>query len=236
MIRCILVDDELPMLAYLKTLCTQLPDVEVVKSYNNPLKVLADLDHLDFNTCVLDIYMPGIDGLQLAGKLAGKAVIFSTAHKEFGAEAYDLGAVDYLRKPYQPARLEMAFEKARSWLLANQLRNAVPIEVNTDLGRAQIHAHDIAYVTVAENDRRDKIITLKDGRTHLAKNITFLQLIERLPDRGFCQINRKTVIALEAVAGYTAQSVTCTLPGMGHSVVFPLTAQYRPDFLATLAR
>jgi len=86
-IRCILVDDELPMLAYLQALCGQLPDVEVVKSYNNPLKLLDELDRLDFNTCVLDITMPGIDGLQLAEKLRGKAVIFSTAYKEHAAEA-----------------------------------------------------------------------------------------------------------------------------------------------------
>lgn len=236
MIKCILVDDELPMVAYLKTLCSQLSDVEVVKSYNNPLKVLTDLNSLDFNTCVLDISMPGINGLQLAGELADKAVIFSTAHKEFGAEAYELGAVDYLRKPYQPARLELAFDKARTWLLANQLRSKAHIEANTDRGKAHINTRDVAYITVAENDRRDKIITLKDGRTHLVKNVTFPQLIERLPDHGFCQISRKTIIAIDIVASYTAQSVACVLPGINHTSVFSLTAQYRPDFLAALSR
>ena len=234
MIKCVLVDDELPMLAYLQALCGQLPDVEMVKSYKDPMKFLSESDLLDFNTCVLDITMPGLDGLQLARRLAGKAIIFSTAHKEYAAEAYDLDAVDYLRKPYQPARLEKAFAKAGAWLAAQPRRGGKHLELNTNRGKAIIPPADIAYIVVADNDRRDKLVTLKDGGQHLLKNVTFDQLLQDLSGLDFCRINRKTVIALDTVMSYTAQWVRCSLHTSPDRVQFSLSEQYRAAFISRL--
>ncbi|MBD1434836.1 response regulator [Sphingobacterium sp. DN00404] len=154
MIKCVILDDEFPMLTYLQALCRELGNVDVIKSYNSPLKFLGDLENLDFDTCILDINMPGINGLELAEKLAGKAIIFSTAYKDYAAEAFDLDAVDYLRKPYQLERLEKAFDKAQAWLSNKNQVSAVYVELNTNLGKSRMNTNDIAYITVAENDRR----------------------------------------------------------------------------------
>ncbi len=235
-IRCVLIDDELPALGYLQMLCNRLPGVEIVKSYNNPLKFLAEMDTLDYHACVLDINMPGIDGLQLAAKLQDKAVIFSTAYKAYAVEAFDLDAVDYLRKPYQLERLEKAFLKAREWLAAKRIvKTDHSIELNTNKGKTRIDGNGIAWITVAENDRRDKVLVYKDGREVLTKNITFDQLRERLPGDGFCRINRRTMIAIDTVSSYTQQWVHCTLPGSGTSVQFPLSTQYRSAFKAKVS-
>lgn len=232
MIKCVLLDDELPMLGYLQTLCRKLEDVEVIKSYNNPLRFLEDLDKLDFNTCVLDINMPGIDGLKLAKKLDGKAIIFSTAYKEYAAEAFDLDAVDYIRKPYQPERLEKAFGKAQIWLSSKKQSNTVYVELNTNLGKSRMNTNDIAYIAVAENDRRDKEIWFKDGQKLLAKNITFDDILQRFPQGQFCKINRKTVVALHAVIHYTIQTVSCEIASLKNPVQFKLSEQYREQFMS----
>ncbi|SFS79309.1 Response regulator receiver domain-containing protein [Sphingobacterium wenxiniae] len=113
--------------------------------------------------------MPGINGLELAKKLEGKAIIFSTAYKEYAAEAFDLDAVDYIRKPYQLERLEKAMNKARTWLSHNKNATPIYIELNSSLGKSRINPNDIAYIAVAENDRRDKDICFKDGQRLLAK-------------------------------------------------------------------
>ncbi len=232
MIKCVLLDDELPMLGYLQALCRELEGIEVIKSYNNPLKFLDDVDKLDFNTCVLDINMPGINGLELANRLEGKAIIFSTAYKEYAAEAFDLDAVDYLRKPYQLERLEKAFGKVQAWLSNKNQVNAIYVELNTNLGKSRMNTNDIAYIAVAENDRRDKEIWFKDGQSFLAKNITFDDMLERFPEGQFCKINRKTVIALHAVSYYTTQWVSCEIASSKNPIQFKLSEQYREHFMS----
>lgn len=234
MVKCILLDDELPMLSYLQALCRELEDVEVVKSYNNPLRFLEDLDKLDFNTCILDINMPGISGLELAKRLEGKAIIFSTAYKEYAAEAFDLDAVDYVRKPYQLERLEKAFGKAKQWLSNRNHVAPVYVELNTHFGKSRVNTADVAYISVAENDRRDKEIWFKNGQGLLAKNITFHEILARFPPKEFCKINRKTVIALRAVSHYTSQTVSCEISSSKNPIQFKLSEQYREHFMSLL--
>jgi len=215
-------------------LCSQLPEVEIVKSFNNPAKFLNELDKLDFDACVLDIRMPGGNGLQLTKRLQGKAVIFSTAYKEYAAEAFDLDAVDYLRKPYQLDRLEKAMVKARDWLAARRpTENA--FELNTNKGKVRVKSAEIVFIEVAANDRRDKEIACRDGSRLLAKNITFDQLLQLLPRNRFCRINRKTIIAVTAITSYTQQWVACFSFEGGEALRFPISAQYRADFKNRMA-
>ena len=70
--------------------CAQIPILEIVKAFNNPKKLLAELLELDFDLCITDIEMPGIDGLTLASLLQNKVVIFTTAFKDYAAEAFDI--------------------------------------------------------------------------------------------------------------------------------------------------
>lgn len=112
--KCVLVDDELPGLKYLKLMCEQIADVEIVKAFNNPAKFLNESKDLDYDFCILDIAMPEINGLQLAELIKEKPIIFVTAYKDFAAEAFDLDAVDYIRKPIQKERLEKAIKKRKT--------------------------------------------------------------------------------------------------------------------------
>jgi two-component SAPR family response regulator len=109
----LLLDDELPSLAYLKILCEQIPQLEVVKSFNNPAAMVEGMPTLEFDLCILDIEMPEMNGMQIASLLRDKLVIFTTAYKEYAAEAFDLDAIDYVRKPVSLARLKQAVTKHR---------------------------------------------------------------------------------------------------------------------------
>ncbi len=234
MIRCIIVDDELPAIRYLQTLIQGIPEVEIVKSFNNAEKCLAEIEQLNFNTCLLDIHMPGMNGLELARHLPGKAIIFSTAFKEFAADAFDLNAVDYLRKPYQLTRLATAFEKAKLWLgkqpnIANQ-----EIELNTAVGKSRINPANILFIEVADHDRRDKNIYVNTDQIILAKNVSLDELLSILPKAEFAQINRKTIIALSQVESYTSQSVTCKSPQGKKGTQLSLSGAYKTSFLSQL--
>ncbi|WP_259130319.1 LytR/AlgR family response regulator transcription factor [Chryseobacterium ginsenosidimutans] len=66
MIKCVILDDELLAISYLKLLCEQIDNVEVVKAFNDPKIFLSEIEKIDCNVCILDIEMPGMNGLQVA--------------------------------------------------------------------------------------------------------------------------------------------------------------------------
>ncbi|MGZ3901020.1 MAG: LytR/AlgR family response regulator transcription factor, partial [Bacteroidia bacterium] len=187
-IKCLLLDDELPALSYLKLLCDQISGVEVVKAFDDAEKLVDSIHSLDFNTCILDIEMPKLNGLQVAEHLRGKAIIFTTAYKEFAAEAFDLSAVDYIRKPIQKERLEKAITKA-ALLIQGSGKNSA--QFNTDKGKSIILFSDILVITSSETDARDKIIYKKNDQRITLKNISYNQLLSMLPPADFCRVNKK---------------------------------------------
>lgn len=230
-LKCLLLDDELPALSYIKALCEQLPDVEVVKAFDDPAKFLEAIPHLDFNLCILDIQMPGFTGLEIAGRLNNKLIIFTTAYKEFAAEAFDLNAVDYIRKPLQKERFELAMSKARQALKTQTSVEKTQVLWNTDRGKTLIAFSDILYITSSETDSRDKVLYLESGQRSTIKNTGFEQILSVLPAKKFCRINKKDIIALKTVRHFTADEVKTTI-SLKHNLLLnlPLSEVYREEF------
>ena len=229
-LKCILLDDELPGLAYLKLLCEQIPELEVVKAFNNPAVFLAELTHLDFDLCILDIEMPECNGLQVAGLLNGKPVIFTTAYKEYAAEAFDLNAIDYVRKPIKKERLQQAVWKAQK-----HLTNLRPVkqfvQLNTDRGKALIFFDQLYYIKASDIDSRDKIAQLADGTIFTLKNISFEKLLDYLPANDFIRINKKEIIAIKSIRAFQFNEVTLSLTDSSvQPVKLMISDIYREEF------
>ncbi|MBN9295073.1 MAG: response regulator [Flavobacteriia bacterium] len=230
-LKCLLLDDELPGLTYLKMLCEQIPDLEVVKSFNNPVVFLNEIPSLEFDLCIMDIEMPEMNGLQVANLISGKPVIFTTAYKEHAAEAFDIDAIDYVRKPVKKERLQQAIEKAK--LRLNQHRPEKKfIQINTDKGKAVIFFEQLAYIKASEIDSRDKVAHLIDGSTIVLKNISFKSLKAMLPTEDFVRINKKEVIALKIVKLFSFDEITTTISTDGKTPLkLSLGEVYREVFL-----
>ncbi|MEO5682134.1 MAG: response regulator [Chitinophagaceae bacterium] len=229
-IKCLLLDDELPGLTYLKMMCEQIPGVEVVRAFNDPLKFIAESKNIDFDVCILDIEMPQLNGLEVAQQLSGRPVIFTTAYKEYAAEAFDLNAVDYIRKPIQKERLEKALQKAGEKL------NSIPaekqfIQLNTSKGKSLIYFNRILFITTSGIDKRDKIAHLENGEELLLKNISFLQLLALLPQKEFCQVNKKEIIALKIITSFLHNEITSAVIKDGKPARFSLSETYKSGFL-----
>ena len=171
MIKCVILDDELLAISYLKLLCEQIEGIEVVKAFNNPKIFLQEIDDIDCDLCILDIEMQGMNGLQVAGLIKHKKIIFTTAYKEYAAEAFDLDVVDYVRKPIKKERLQQAFEKAQK--LTEQQTDQSFFEWNTNLGKSRILTADIVYIKTSEIDSRDKDVILKNNSDIILKNLSF---------------------------------------------------------------
>ncbi|MGQ2984575.1 LytR/AlgR family response regulator transcription factor [Flavobacterium sp.] len=235
-IKCLLLDDELPGLAYLKMICEQMDALEVVKAFNSPETLLREWESLDFDLLITDIEMPGMNGLQVADVVKGKAIIFTTAYKEFAVDAFDRDAADYVVKPVKPERLHQAVEKVIARM--NKPRQAPKqIQLNTDRGKAQISTAKIFCALTSDIDSRDKILLMGDGTKITAKNCSFEKLLEMLPADQFARINKKAVIALRHVQYYSHDEIRADmlLPD-GRHYTFPLSEIYRSDFTAKLKK
>lgn len=115
--RIVIVDDEPLARGRLRTLIDELGDHEVVGEAANGAEALEMVSSCIPDLMLLDIRMPGINGLEAARHIAlldnPPAVIFTTAYGEHALEAFDAQAVDYLLKPIRPERLEQALARVQ---------------------------------------------------------------------------------------------------------------------------
>lgn len=221
----------MPGLTYLRMICEQLPDVEVIKAFNNPLAFLEERHLLEYDLCILDIEMQGLNGLDVARLLDGKLVIFTTAHKGYAAEAFDIEAVDYICKPIYKERLEKAILKALN-ILRNSTKDKQFVQLNTDKGKTLLFFNRILLIVTSPVDKRDKLVFLENEQDLLVKNITLEQLLHILPEDKFCRINKKEIIAFKAVKFFTHDEITTTiLTKEGKEKLVTLSNTYKNKFI-----
>ncbi len=116
MMRVLIVDDEPLARARLAALLGECADVELAGSVGDGEAAFTAINAAQPDVLLLDINMPGMDGVVLAKRLAGRTrpqVIFCTAYETHALEAFDLGAVDYLLKPVRLERLREALVRTQ---------------------------------------------------------------------------------------------------------------------------
>lgn len=226
-----LLDDELPGLTYLKMLCEQFPDLEVVKAFNSPVSFLKEVSDLEVDFCILDIEMPEMNGIELAKLLRGKHLIFTTAYKDYATEAFDLNVVDYVLKPVQKERLFQAIQKVRERMKAAPVKKNF-LQLNTAQGKSLIYFDQILYIKTSEFDSRDKVMLLIDQTELLLKNISFEKLMGMLPADQFCQINKKELLAMTCIRFFSHDEITTHMTDKsGKKIVLKLSETFRNEFI-----
>jgi two-component system response regulator AlgR len=204
-LRTLVVDDEPLARLRLRSLlqaCSD-PEVQVLAELGDAQAVLDWLrTDDDCDLVLLDIRMPGRDGLQLAAALRSMphppAVVFVTAHANHALRAFDLDAVDYLTKPVQRERLRDALRRVvqRRWPIETQPAplEDEPMLVVSDRGR--VLRIPVAEVLVLKAEL--KYVTLRTaGHSHLLDDS--LTDLERRLGPGFIRIHRNALVAARAV-------------------------------------
>ena len=186
--KVLVVDDEPLARRRLMRMLRRIATVTEVAEAHDGAEALAR--GASYDVVLLDVAMPGVDGVQAARGLQGRTtVIFTTAHAEHALAAFDASAIDYLMKPVEAARLERAL--ARVVVRALQ---PPPLRV-TARGRGGVHLFDPASI-----DRfraQDKVtVFVADGREHVVEQ-SLSSLESTLT--GFVRVHRGELVRLDAV-------------------------------------
>ena len=203
MLKILLVDDELLARQRLRTLladCTE-PQAEVLAEAANGPQVITALGQGTFDLVLLDIRMPGMDGVQLAHTISSMseppAVVFVTAHAEHAVQAFDVAAVDYLTKPVRLERLQQALQKVERIVQAKILRNAdssVDSLIIQDRGRTEkVPLTEVLYLKAEL-----KYITVRTAARSYILDGALNELEEKYAAQ-FMRIHRNALIARRAI-------------------------------------
>ncbi|HYF31184.1 MAG TPA: LytTR family DNA-binding domain-containing protein [Chitinophagaceae bacterium] len=111
-IRCLIVDDEPLAVNLLEGYIAQVPFLTLSGKCYNAMEALSFLHRHEVDLVFLDINMPKLSGLEIAGSLASQLIIFTTAYSQHAVESYEKNAVDYLLKPITFDRFVRAANKA----------------------------------------------------------------------------------------------------------------------------
>ena len=202
-LRILLVDDEALARSRLRTLlgdCLE-PAAVVAAEAADAVQAMAAMQHQAFDAVLLDIHMPGADGMALARLAASlprpPAVVFVTAHAVHAVQAFELNAVDYLTKPVRLERLQQALQKIERLV---QYRHAQKPEKDEevlliqDRGRTErVPLSEVLYFKAEL-----KYITVRTALRSYILDGSLSELDERYAGR-FLRIHRNALIAGRAV-------------------------------------
>lgn len=211
-LRVVVCDDELMARKRVLRLLSELPDIEATFECESGEQVLAKLREEDVDIAILDINMPGLSGLETVMQMPEDRpyVIFLTAHPEHAVQAFDVGAVDYLLKPVDDARLAKAIARARSSLDSgagnsggNAERESGGDAVATRTSKLAIATHDGAAlvnpadVTHAVFD--GALVTVHTAGRSILTDDTLQDLEAKLPKGPFERVHRRAIVNLDHV-------------------------------------
>ena len=208
-LRTMIVDDEPLAVERMQVLAARLDRLAVVGTASDGASALRLAEALGPDLLLLDMTMPGMDGLTVAraaAKLAcAPAIIFVTAHEDFAVEAFDLEAVDYVLKPVAAERLERAIERAlarrgaRAAGTASRWLSEFWVPHRSELLRIeadQVHRIDA---------ERDYVRLHVDPPGAKSASYLLLQTIhgleEKLDPARFIRIHRSTILRRDFITG-----------------------------------
>jgi DNA-binding LytR/AlgR family response regulator len=222
------VDDERPSLDELAYLLRGSEMVGPVAVAQNATEALRRLRYDRFDLVLLDIRMPGLDGLELA-RVLGRfsqppVVVFVTAHEEHALEAFDVGAAGYLLKPIDRERLEHILKR----VIGPDAEGFETVPVESGGRTILVSRQDISWVEAAGDYVR---IHLRDGHSYLLR--TSMSVLEEQWS-GFVRIHRTYLVALHDIQELRTEEARTTVKVAGSEL--PVSRRHLRELRDRLVR
>lgn len=198
--NCLIVDDNKLARTAMKQLTSHVEHLQVVAECNSAMEAYNILQKEKVDLLLLDIEMPGMNGIELTRNLGRKrpVIIFTTVKKEYAVEAFELNVADYLIKPVSPARFIQAIEKAREILDSNnrelQVADNEFIFIRDNGVLKRIKMEDILFL-----EAMGDYVKLHTTQKFHAIHTTLKAVEEKLPASRFMRVHRSYIVALDKI-------------------------------------
>lgn len=209
-LRVAIVDDEAPARSRLRDLladCAAQVPLEIVGEADNGTDALTLVSVEPVDVVLLDIRMPGMDGIETAQHLRKferpPSVIFTTAYDAYALKAFEVHAIDYLLKPIRAARLLEALSLARSKVppqavALTQMRSAARTALSSS-ERGKVHLIQVSSIVFLRAELKYVTVRTRE-REHLVDE-SLTKLEEEFGDR-FVRVHRSCLVARAAIRGF----------------------------------
>ena len=206
-VRALIAEDEAPARESLREYLGATPWIEIAGEAVDGKSALAMADELTPDLLFLDVRLPELSGLEVARRLRHPAeIVFTTAYDRFAVAAFEIGALDYLVKPFGRERFDAALARVRERLRGD----SVPAG---DRARSSLSAEPLARLFARHGDRIVPIAAAGIRRiqaqgdyaeVHAAEgtyllHVTLAELAARLDPARFRQVHRSHIVNLDAV-------------------------------------
>ena len=216
-LRVAIVDDEAHARAAIRLLLERRDGVEVVAECRNGLEAVEVLQWTTVDLLLLDVQMPGLDGFGVMHALGADRVpqtVFVTAYDNYALRAFEVGALDYILKPFDESRFFAAFDRARGRIAesrtarwARRLLAATPdrapagplpppSRLAVPVGQRVVFVNfdDIDWIQAA-----DQYVVLHAGAKEFLLRESMQRLVTRLPRDRFARIHRSHIVNVAKV-------------------------------------
>ncbi|MBN8857200.1 MAG: response regulator transcription factor [Sphingobacteriales bacterium] len=226
-LRCVAIDDEPLSLLLIKEWISKFPELKLIETFEDAISGAEFIRHTPVDLLFIDIQMPDITGLDIVRSLEERPmVIFTTAHKKFALEGFELDAIDYLLKPIALERFTKAVTKAIEYDAFKKSRNETPPEnlfVYSEYRLIRIGIDDIIFIESLQDYIKIHLADKKEIMTLMPLK----KVLEKLPGTRFKRIHRSYVVAVNKVASVISRKVQLV-----NGTELPLSNSYL-DFLET---
>src|SRR2546423_2963889 len=223
-IRCIAIDDEPLALEMLKGYIQHFPALKLLQTFDDAISATEYLRNNAIDLLFIDINMPDITGIDLVRSLKQKPMlVFTTAHKKFAVEGFDLEALDYLLKPIQLERFAKTVNKAMSYFQNSRTAKTEVKQnlfVRAEYQLVKIDLDEIEYIESVE----DYLKIHLTGTRPVMTLMTIKAVLQKLPPTQFKRIHRSYVVPLSKIRSVVNRKVRLT------EVELPVSDSYA-DFI-----
>jgi DNA-binding LytR/AlgR family response regulator len=246
-----LVADDEPLLrdVLARMLANAWPQLQVIAFARNGREAVEQFEAMRPDVCFLDIHMPGLSGVEAASHIGRRAhIVFVTAFDQYAVQAFAQGALDYLVKPVEPARLADTVARVQERLrtaqpalnteallqqLSERLRNGAAPErlrwIRASVGQS-VRLIPVDEIDFLRSDEKYTLIAWRgdEGKPGEALIRTPLkELAQQLDATQFAQVHRSAIVNLRSVSHVTrAENETAEIHLKGRAEVLPVSRSY----------
>ena len=217
------------------------PELRIVAQARNGREAIELFDEHQPGIVFLDVHMPGLSGIDAARAIGDRArIVFVTAFEQYAVQAFEQGAVDYLVKPFDEARLAAAVQRLQRRVaqpalepllqaLAAHIKQQAPPQAHLQWIKASV-GQSVRLIPVDEviylrSDEKYTLVVWQGGEALIRKTIR--ELADELDPERFVQIHRSVIVALAQVAQVArGANETADLHLRGRNEVLPVSRSY----------